>query len=214
MEIKNKILVVLIGVVDLLIGLTMIVLPRFFPLFIAGYHDYAALSDAMLVSFAYPCLILLTGLGLLLKREWARVLGFFAALLAMASAFTEFFSTKIRPEFASTSPDVHFIFSLIVPGLAIAYFAFHSLVLLIFTRPESAFWGAREKEPETKSTVLEEMEYFCATCKKPVSPQDEACPACGAILKGYRCAQCQYEDVESKFKDDRCPRCGAVVEKD
>jgi hypothetical protein len=214
MEIKNKIVVAVIGIADILIAIALMVLPRLFPHFIAGYVDYPFLSEAMLISLAYPFLILLVGTGILIKRDWGRVLGLFLALIAFINAFAEFFTRKVKPELADTASGIQFIFSVIIPCLSIAYFIFHSLILLLFTKSKSTFWAMGRKEEEVRKQVLDETEYYCATCNKPVFPSDEVCPSCGTILKGFHCDKCNYEDVLSKLKEGRCPHCGALVEKD
>ncbi|MBN1797662.1 MAG: zinc ribbon domain-containing protein [Spirochaetales bacterium] len=213
MKLKNQALIIFTGIFDIFLGACLIVLPRLFPLFISGYKDYAILSEAMLISMAYPFLVLLVGAGIVFKKDWARVLGFFLAFIAVINAVTEFFVIKPRPELVNTQPSVQYVFVILIPVFTIVYFILHTLLLLFFTKQEAPFWGSEPKQNEPMEQVFRAAEHYCAHCTKTVSPADEVCAECGALLKGLRCKKCKYEDVVSKFKQGRCPRCGNVVVK-
>jgi len=212
MIVKNKIPVAVAGIIDMVLGTCLMVLPRLFPLFISGYRDHAFLSEAMLISLAYPFLILLVGVGIVLKKDWARVMGFFLAFIALISAVTEFFIIKPRAELVNTDPSIQFVFTVLIPVFTMVYFIVHTLLLLFLTKQEAPFWGSVRKRDEPIEQVLSNAEHYCANCTKSVSPDDEVCAECGALLKGIRCEKCQYEDVLSKFKQGCCPRCGATLE--
>lgn len=211
---KNRLVMIITGITDIFLGVCIMVLPRILPILITGYRDQVFLSESMLVSLAFPFLILLVGVGILLKKDWARVMGFFLALFAMISAVSDFFLIKPSQEIIHTTAQIHVIFSVILPALSIVYFSAHSLVLFFITKAETPLWGGpREQEDQTKR-ILEQAEYYCANCTKSVSPEAEICPECGAVLKGLHCPGCGYEDAVSRFTDGRCPRCGAEVKSD
>lgn len=71
--------------------------------------------------------------------------------------------------------------------------------------------GGESTEERDVRRLMNQAEYYCANCTKSVSPDDEICPECGAVLKGLQCPVCNYEDAVIKFKGGRCPRCGAEV---
>jgi hypothetical protein len=213
MIIKNKTFITAIGIIDIIAGTGFIILPRLFPLFIAGYRDHPFLSEAMLISLALPFLVVITGVGIMLKKDWARIFGFFVAFIAVIYAATEFFSAKPRAELINTEAGIRIIFSVVLPLITIVYAVLHTLLLLMFTKQETAFWGASQKQDEAVERTFREAEHYCARCTKSVSPDDEICKECGALLKGLRCKKCKYEAAASTFTQGRCPRCGSEVEK-
>jgi hypothetical protein len=214
MILKNKPVMLVMGLADLVLGLCMMILPRVLPMVIPGYADSPLFSESMLISLAYPFLVLLVGVGILLKRDWARVMGFFLALIALISAVAEFLMVKPRPELVHTHPQVQFVFSVILPVLSILYFAVHSVLLSLFSRAKVPFGEGAPGEEQEVRRMLNQAEYYCANCTKSVSPEDEVCPECKAVLKGLQCPACKYEDIVSKFSGGNCPRCGAEVKKD
>jgi hypothetical protein len=208
---KNKPVMLVMGLADTALGLCMMILPRLLPLLVPGYIDSPLFSESMLISLAFPFLVLLVGVGILLKRDWARVMGFFLALIAVISAAAEFMMTRTGPEIVHTGPQVKLMFSVVLPALGIAYFAAHTLLLLLFSGAENPSMGGESPGERDVRRLMNRAEYYCANCTKSVSPEDEICPECGAVLKGLQCPVCKYEDAVSKFKGGNCPRCGAEV---
>ncbi|MBN2351731.1 MAG: hypothetical protein JXD23_04105 [Spirochaetales bacterium] len=161
-------------------------------------------STLFLKSLGFSAIILIAGIVNLMRSSYGAVLTFAVSFLVGINSLAELLSKSPPAYLAADVPSaLTFFFRYIVPSSAIAYFAAHSLVSFIAMKKNKA-----EEEPVAAAPREPHREKFCAACQALLKETDDVCPSCGALIDGWRCADCGFEGRKKEFRDERCPRCG------
>ncbi len=189
---------------DIAIGAVLILFFAVGALVLPQIKPLEPFSTPFFISLAFPVLVLITGIVNLRRTTYSYVFTFFVSFFAGIYLLVGMLE-KNPPYYlaADAPPFLALLFHYLAPGAAIAYFAAHSLASFIAMKNNKT-----AEEPAPASTILPRAEIFCARCQARVKETDEACPSCGELLSGWRCAACGYEGRKSEFRDDRCPKCG------
>ena len=204
--IKPKI-IKLLALIDIVIGVLLIIMPLIFSLPLLGLGHNPVTLETIFIPLALPLLAITLGIGILLKRDWARAFGFFICTLAIIYSLATLFTIKSNNfNMSNLDKTINFFVDSVLPISGILYFAVHAFVLYKYT----AVIIGKEAVPTQKNklTGYHIPEYTCDNCKKAIPPGTEICSHCGELIYGLKCSNCSYIGKASDFVEHKCPQCG------
>jgi hypothetical protein len=161
-------------------------------------------SAPFLITIALPAFLVLSGIASLARATFSPVIALFSAFLVVINSLATLFSTAAPVFLDRTAPGTALIvFRYVLPAAAGAFYCLRALAAFLEQRRNKA-----DAPAAGGNAFPGPQENSCAACGARLSSADDACPACGAIIRGRHCRFCGHEGKESDFTGDACPRCG------